>query len=152
PVERTGPAHRSASSGKEGRLHHAPRISALHDGYGGAALAGTRGVRPTRRRPADSHPPRAPAAGRSRGAATPRRAPDSRQDSADPLNPACAAHHDRGARPANEPTQKTGRAMNSEPTTIDSAGSEDSYPLKSTATLINVRLGLFLSAGQQRGL
>lgn len=41
--------------------------------------------------------------------------------------------------------------MNNEPTTPDPV-SEDSYPLKSTATLINDRCGLFLSQDQQRGL
>ncbi len=42
--------------------------------------------------------------------------------------------------------------MKKEQITSGPAASADSYPLKSTAALINDRLGLFLSQEQQRGL
>jgi hypothetical protein len=42
--------------------------------------------------------------------------------------------------------------MKNQQATSQPITSEDSYPLKSTAALINDRLGLFLSQDQQRGL
>ena len=42
--------------------------------------------------------------------------------------------------------------MKNEQNSPEPAVSEDSYPLKSTAALINDRLNLFLSQEQQRGL